>query len=101
MKHLRLALVALTFLTVCGMLENRVQAQVFDGGFSYGWYPYWFGGPAYQSDLVPTPPYFAIHQPVYYGTRDGMPYGNSPIMATVQIAGLDKAIEPLRKACSW
>lgn len=29
------------------------------------------------------------------------PYGNSPIMATFQIAGLDKAIEPLRKACSW
>lgn len=79
MKHLRLALVAVAFFTVFGMLETRVQAQVFDGGFSYGWYPYWFGGPAYQADLVPTPPYFAIHPPVYYGTRVGMPYGNSPI----------------------
>jgi hypothetical protein len=29
--------------------------------------------------MVPTPPYFAIHPPVYYGGRVGMPYGNSPI----------------------
>jgi hypothetical protein len=79
MKHLRLALVAATFFTVFGLMETRVQAQILDGGFGYGWYPYWFGGPAYQSSAIPTPPYFAIHPPVYYGTRVGMPYGNSPI----------------------
>lgn len=29
------------------------------------------------------------------------PYGSSPVMTTFQIAGLDEAIESLRKACSW
>ncbi|MHC5655989.1 type VI secretion system-associated protein TagO [Stappia sp. ICDLI1TA098] len=29
------------------------------------------------------------------------PYGNNPIIATFQISGLETAIEPLRKECSW
>ena len=79
MRHLRLAIAFTSFFTVFGLVETAVQAQVYDFGFYSGWYPYWFGGPAYQSSRVPTPPYFAIHPPVYYGTRVGMPYGNSPI----------------------
>ncbi|MCU0710703.1 MAG: hypothetical protein MUC43_01495 [Pirellula sp.] len=27
---------------------------------------------------VPTPPYFAVHPPVYYGKRYARPYGESP-----------------------
>lgn len=29
------------------------------------------------------------------------PYSESPFTATFQIAGLEKAIEPLRKECGW
>ena len=50
--------------------------------FWYGHYGGWFNNPfghyAYRIGNVPTPPYFAIHPPVYYGKRVGMPYGNSP-----------------------
>ncbi|MEM1228775.1 MAG: hypothetical protein AAGJ40_24080 [Planctomycetota bacterium] len=41
----------------------------------FGFYqPY---GITYRSS-VPTPPYFAINPPVYYGTRHYRPYGTSP-----------------------
>lgn len=29
------------------------------------------------------------------------PYGESPFTATFELSGLDKAIEPLRRACNW
>jgi hypothetical protein len=45
------------------------------GGFNAGYvYPYF-----YRVRSIPTPPYFALHPPVYYGPRLIMrPYGNSP-----------------------
>ena len=47
------------------------------GGFPGFWtYPY--GGYGYQGNFA-TPPYFAIHPPVYLGQRLGMPYGTSPL----------------------
>ena len=54
-----------------------VRAQGAAGRF-YGWYPYVYPYLISSRGEVPTPPYFAIHPPVYYGRRVGMPYGNSP-----------------------
>ncbi len=45
------------------------------GGYDNGYvYPFF-----YRVRSIPTPPYFALHPPVYYGPRLLMrPYGNSP-----------------------
>lgn len=53
-------------------------SRAYSGGLSYGgfWAPY--VSDPYSSGRIPTPPYFAIHPPVYYGLRVGMPYGDSP-----------------------
>jgi len=34
---------------------------------------------------LPTPPYFAIHPPVYYGKRYERPYGDSPFASFPQL----------------
>ena len=47
-------------------------------GYGYGYFP-GYGVPDCIS--VRTPPYFAIHPPVYYGTRYARPYGISPFAA--------------------
>lgn len=41
-----------------------------------------FGAPTYNNM---TPPYFALHPPVYYGQRYSMPYGLSPFAAWPQL----------------
>jgi hypothetical protein len=52
----------------------------FWGGGWGAWYPGYPNDPwGYQTGRIPTPPYFAIHPPVYYGKRVGMPYGNSTV----------------------
>ncbi|MFO1062974.1 MAG: hypothetical protein U0892_03760 [Pirellulales bacterium] len=43
-----------------------------------------FGGYGMRS-TVPTPPYFALHPPVYYGARYTRPYGTSPFAAFPQM----------------
>ncbi|TWT32087.1 hypothetical protein [Blastopirellula retiformator] len=37
-----------------------------------------YGGFGYYSNNVPTPPYYAIHPPVYYSHSVARPYGISP-----------------------
>ena len=50
------------------------------GGGIGAWYPGYPNDPlGYETGRVPTPPYFAIHPPVYYGKRVSMPYGNSTV----------------------
>ncbi|UUO08920.1 hypothetical protein M4951_11520 [Blastopirellula sp. J2-11] len=44
-------------------------------GFGYGSYGYGYG---YVRGNVPTPPYFALHPPVYYSHSVARPYGISP-----------------------
>ena len=39
------------------------------------------GGLYYGSGSYRTPPYFAVHPPVYYGARYARPYGMSPFAA--------------------
>jgi hypothetical protein len=69
-------------------LVSRSPTFGFVGGFGgagYGggwgaWFPGYPNDPyGYETGRVPTPPYFAIHPPVYYGKRVGMPYGNSTV----------------------
>ncbi len=57
--------------------QNGVQVYAFSGG---GFGQYFGGGQSglYSSGLIPTPPYFAIHPPVYYSRPVARPYGYSP-----------------------
>ncbi len=58
------------------------MAQAFDPWF-YGFNQRPFG---LQSEtMVPTPPYFSIHPPVYYGDRYARPYGISPFPAAPNV----------------
>jgi hypothetical protein len=71
---------ALAALAGAGPLATTVGAQ--DGVHHFGYSGGIFGdGPRispYTSGLVPTPPYFALHPPVYYSYAVPRPYGYSP-----------------------
>lgn len=77
--------IACAVVAVAGLASaNDVQAQGFGiNGFQpFGFYqPY---GIQYRSS-VPTPPYFSVNPPVYYGTRHYRPYGISPFAAPPQV----------------
>ncbi|TWU67022.1 hypothetical protein V7x_25940 [Crateriforma conspicua] len=80
MRRLLIAAI-LTVMTV-GMAADRAEAnQPYPYGFGFqpfGFYqPY---GVRYRS-RTPTPPYFALNPPVYYGARYSRPYGISPFAA--------------------
>ena len=64
-----------------GSFASSVQAQ--------GPYEFQFGyTQGYQNSFrnrLPTPPYFAIYPPVYYGKRYERPYGDSPYAAFPQL----------------
>jgi hypothetical protein len=70
-------LVALSVLT--GASDSQALAQFGWWGAWPGCYPYLSAPYTYSYGSVPTPPYFAIHPPVYYGPRIRMAYGHSPI----------------------
>lgn len=58
------------------------------GGGGFGFQPFGFYQPygiQYRSS-VPTPPYFSVNPPVYYGTRHFRPYGLSPFAAPPQVS---------------
>lgn len=77
MKKLSLSL--LFVLAVVGVESKSATAQ--DFGFPF--VPFGFYQPygARYSTSIPTPPYFSINPPVYYGTRYARPYGISPFAA--------------------
>jgi hypothetical protein len=72
-----------------GLVGPSTSVDLFGGGVGAGgfwgggwgaWYPGYPNDPwGYETGRIPTPPYFAIHPPVYYGQRVGMPYGNSTV----------------------
>jgi hypothetical protein len=84
MKTLR-AFVVLGILGVlCFLSTSQARAQwhygeIYSSGGWPGYSLHGYGDSAYRSGRIPTPPYFAIHPPVYYGRRVSMPYGNSPL----------------------
>lgn len=54
--------------------------------FPFGFYqPY---GAQYGNSM-PTPPYFALNPPVYYGARHARPYGMSPFASPPLVAPAD------------
>lgn len=86
---------ALAMLLTSGTLAPAAACgQGLWGGYPGFWtYPY--GGYGYQGNYQ-TPPYFAIHPPVYLGQRQGMPYGTSPLprLPWQAIDGDEQAVAP-------
>ncbi len=83
MKRYTMAtLVAAALLASCG--DRATAQQPFGFGFQpFGFYqPY---GINYRS-RTPTPPYFALNPPVYYGARYSRPYGISPFASPPVVA---------------
>ena len=75
------AIWAICFVAVVGVLVDPAAAFEPRGGRHYSpWYnPY----PAdftqlYETGSIPTPPYFALHPPVYYSRPVARTYGYSP-----------------------
>jgi hypothetical protein len=81
MKFARLIALLACAALAWGCLERDVQAQSLGcygtGGFAH---PGFFGyaGSPYSLGQIPTPPYFAIHPPVYYSQPVPRTYGYSP-----------------------
>lgn len=65
----------------CSSISETAQAQD-PYGFQFAYtlgYQYGF------RNRLPTPPYFSIYPPVYYGARYQRPYGDSPYAAFPQL----------------
>jgi len=63
----------------------------FFGGYNYGY-----------SNRLPTPPYFSIFPPVYYGRRYERPYGDSPFASQSQLGGNPTYhIRPKQSPVQW
>ena len=77
-----LVLMAGAFGAVSGVLAEGFWGGVYGGLWGYPW-----GGYGYSSVNVPTPPYYAVHPPVYYGRRVAVSYGSSPLFRPVWPAG--------------
>ena len=58
-------------------LASSATAQAQDPGFGF-LYGYSVGQARSFRSNLPTPPYFSIYPPVYYGERFARPYGDSP-----------------------
>lgn len=87
MKSLCLSVLCLAALAVSGSVAPAAHAGGGCGwgygmGYGYGSFP-GYGVPDCIS--VRTPPYFAVHPPVYYSTRYARPYGISPFAAPPQV----------------
>lgn len=70
----------LTLAFIAGSMVLSAEKASAQAPFGFGFQPFGFYQPygiQYQS-AVPTPPYFAVNPPVYYGTRYRRPYGISP-----------------------
>lgn len=64
-------------LTLACILSQFAPATAQDPAFGF-LYGYGLGQAQRYRNNIPTPPYFAIHPPVYYGKRFERPYGDSP-----------------------
>ena len=100
MRFSHIALLVVAVFLLVGTTSSSVQAQVAPG---CGGVNYWLGGGGlggshfgrgysspYAMGRIPTPPYFALHPPVYYSHPVPRTYGYSPfaypgIVATPEI----------------
>ena len=81
MKFARLVALIACAAMAWGCLQTDVQAQTFGLYGEYGFaQPGWFGyySSPYATGLIPMPPYYAIHPPVYYSQPVPRTYGYSP-----------------------
>ena len=88
MKAFRIMVLSAAALFVGVAMESTASADGFAtpsaglGAYYAGGFPaYGFGGyfsSPYAMDRIPTPPYFAIHPPVYYSAPFPRTYGYSP-----------------------
>ena len=75
MKRIALAVAALAAIAFGGSDQASAGQPSGYPFFPFGFYqPY---GAQYGASL-PTPPYFSLNPPVYYGARHARPYGMSP-----------------------
>ena len=81
MKSARVGLLIVCAVLAWGCLQMDAQAQALGAYGSYGFaHPGFFGysGSPYSLGLIPTPPYYSIHPPVYYSHSVPRTYGYSP-----------------------
>jgi hypothetical protein len=74
---LRTACFAFLAAGLLALAGQTASAQGPWGGVGYGGFGYGYGYP-YFTTSVPTPPYFALHPPVYYSLPVPRTYGYSP-----------------------
>jgi hypothetical protein len=93
----RFVLVAM--IACAGLSANVQEAKAFDSFFGS---PF-FGGSNYgYSYRLPTPPYFSIFPPVYYGRRYERPYGDSPFASQTHLGGNPSYhIRPKQSPVQW
>jgi len=73
---LQILLVAVAFVALFAATSSTAHAQ---GPLQIHCQPhYGFSPSAYSSNRIPTPPYFAVHPPVYYSHPVRRTYGYSP-----------------------
>ncbi|OYP38489.1 hypothetical protein [Rhodopirellula sp. MGV] len=86
MKRIALAFAALA------IAFSSVESASAASPFGYPFVPFGFYQPygAQYGSSMPTPPYFALNPPVYYGARHARPYGMSPFASPPMVtAGND------------
>lgn len=80
---MKIAQFAAAFLLACTLVTSaRADWSGLDISLLYGYRGFGFGGCNINNQ---TPPYFAMHPPVYYGQRYSRPYGVSPFAAWPQL----------------
>lgn len=79
--------IGLAVAAAAGMVLADAPSAQAQAPFGFGFQPFGFYQPygvQFRSS-VPTPPYFALNPPVYYGTRHYRPYGVSPFASPPQV----------------
>ena len=91
--------VVIAIVACAGFVSVAQDTKAFDSFFGN---PF-FGGYSYgYANRLPTPPYFSIFPPVYYGRRYERPYGDSPFAAQSQLGGNPTYhIRPKQSPVQW
>ena len=83
MKRIAIAIAAIAAMAVGGVESAQAQDPSLYPFVPFGVYqPY---GARYGT-RTPTPPYFSLNPPVYYGARHARPYGMSPFAAPPMVS---------------
>jgi hypothetical protein len=87
MTKFRVLLASLFVLLLFAAIPCQTKAyDGFCGGYNWDIRGFGSSGNLYGLGYIPTPPYFAIHPPVYYGQRYFRTYGESPFARPARAA---------------